>query len=128
MFDTICAQMRWCSLRCPVFSTLADGATPPSTRDYDDMKWSPRLVIGLAGAIFSLGAFFFFMQYFGLFNSVILYRDPMYMTKLLLAQFFIPLALFLAVGSVGGYRAGLTSAAGMIALLSLAYILRLLTH
>ena len=92
------------------------------------MKSSPKLVIGFAGALISLGGFFFFMEYFGLFNSVILYRDAIYMTKLIFAQSFIAFALFSVVSAVVGYRIGLAAAGVIIGFLGFAYMMGLLVH
>lgn len=101
---------------------------PSFPRYNDHMKLLPRLVIGLLGAVLSMGAFFFLMQYFELFNSVIQFRNPVYMSKLFAAQFFLPFSLFCIFGATGGYRAGLIAAAGMTTFLGLGYIQGLLSH
>lgn len=85
------------------------------------MKKHLKAKVGLAGFIFGFGGFFFFMQFFHIFNSKIQYENPDYMLKVAIPFTCLIISLYSVGYMSGGHKAAIKFAGIWVLLLAFAF-------
>lgn len=84
--------------------------------------------IGLGIALFSFAVFIVLLQFLGIINKEIKYRDPIFMGKFFISLFFMVLALFGCGYVYGGPKNGFKWAVLASLLFVLSYLFGLVIH